>query len=81
MEKGCQCLEGFNNIEELATYYGVELAKLVDNFSPIKHKLRTIRFKAEWMDDSLTQLKHKIMNTREYTEGQKHLRTKKSTEN
>ena len=34
--------------EELATYYDVELARL----APIKHKLRTLRVKSDWMDDS-----------------------------
>ena len=28
--------------EELATYYDVELARLVDKLAPIKHKLRTL---------------------------------------
>ena len=34
--------EAITEIEELATYYDVEIAKLVDKLAPIKHKLRTI---------------------------------------
>ena len=52
--------EAITEIEELATYYDIELAKLVDKLPPIKHKLRTVRVKPDWMDDSLTQLKCKV---------------------
>ena len=66
-----QCDLGFKNLrsgakaiteeEELATYYDVELARLVDKLAPIEHKLRTlIRVKPDWMDDSLTQLKCRV---------------------
>ena len=41
--------------EELATYYDVELARLVDKLAPIKHKLRTLQVKPDWMDDSLIE--------------------------
>ena len=52
--------EAISEAEELATYYDVELAKLVDKLAPIKHKLRTLRIKPDWMDDSLTQLKCRV---------------------
>ena len=52
--------EAITEIEELATYYAVELAKLVDKLAPIKHKLRTIQVKPDWLDDSLTQQKCKV---------------------
>ena len=34
--------EAFTEVEELATYYDVELARLVDKLAPIKHKLKTL---------------------------------------
>ena len=52
--------KAITEIEESATYYDVKLAKLVDKLAPIKHKLRTIQVKPDWMDDSLTQLKCKV---------------------
>ena len=52
--------EAITEIEELATYYDVELAKLVDKLAPVKHKLRTIQVEPDWMDDSLTELKCKV---------------------
>ena len=52
--------ETITEIGELAAYYDVELAKLVCKLAPIKHKLRTIQVKPDWMDDSLTQLKCKV---------------------
>ena len=61
--------EAITEIEELATYCDVELAKLVDKLGPIKHKLRTIQVKSNWMDDSLTQLKCNSVNMRKYIEG------------
>ena len=45
---------------ELATYYDVELARIVDKLTQIKHKLRTLQVKPDWLDDSLTQLKHRV---------------------
>ena len=34
--------EAITEAEELATYYDVELARLVDKLAPIKHKLRAL---------------------------------------
>ena len=34
--------EAITEAEELATYYDVELTRLVDKLAPIKHKLRTL---------------------------------------
>ena len=52
--------ETITEVEELPTYYYVELTRLVDKLTPIKHKLRTLRVKPDWMDDSLTWLKCKV---------------------
>ena len=32
----------------------------MDKLAPIKHKLRTLQVKPDWMDDSLTWLKHSV---------------------